>query len=87
VPKVSRDVENDVLVTALAGATTEELQPVSEFMLANLSKRVAATLSEEIAERPTPKPKEAEAAQRAVIDAIRALVNNGEIKMVEPDED
>ncbi|SFE14809.1 flagellar motor switch protein FliG [Roseivivax sediminis] len=87
VPKISREVDNDTLVTALAGARSEELAPAVDFLLDNMSKRVAASLREEVGDRPVPRAKDAEEAQRAVIDAIRNLVNVGEIKLVEPEEE
>ena len=54
-------------------------------MLANLSQRMAQALREETADRGTPKPKEAEAAMTAVVDAIRQLAGLGEITLVTED--
>ncbi|SLN30385.1 Flagellar motor switch protein FliG [Roseivivax jejudonensis] len=87
VPKITREVASDTLVTAMAGARSEEMAPVVDFLLDNMSKRVAGGLREEIADRPVPKAKEAEDAQRAVIDAIRRLVESGEVQFVEPEDE
>ncbi len=81
VPKVTRGVEQSVLVTALAAATGEREGAAAEFILANLSQRMAATLREEMAERGAIRPKDADAAQTAVVGAIRALLDAGEITL------
>jgi flagellar motor switch protein FliG len=47
VPKVVRVVDQATLVTALAGATGP-LEAVADFILANMSQRMAQTLREEI---------------------------------------
>ncbi|MHA6343884.1 FliG C-terminal domain-containing protein [Roseivivax sp. CAU 1761] len=82
VPRVIREVNNGTMVTALAGAAGGELAPVAEFLLSGLSKRAAAALSEEVAERAMPATKEAEAAQRAVVSAIRDIAGRGEIVLL-----
>lgn len=86
VPAVVRAVEADTLVTALAGATDEQNSGVAEFLLGNMSQRMADNLREEVGDRGKVKPKDAEAAMNAVVGAIRQLVEQGEIEMVDPDE-
>ncbi|QFS82724.1 Flagellar motor switch protein FliG [Roseivivax sp. THAF40] len=86
-PKVTRDVENDVLAMAFGGAQGEEQNRSVEFLLENLSRRMAATLREEAAERASTPRAEVEAAQSQVVAAIRAMADSGEITLrtAEPD--
>ena len=87
VPKIVRAVDQAVLVTALAGARTDELAVAATFFLDNLSQRLAQTLRDEVAERGAVKDKDAEEAQGAVITAIRELEATGELAFVPPAED
>jgi flagellar motor switch protein FliG len=84
VPRVLREVEQAVLVTALAGAQDGDLAPAAEFLLANMSKRMAEALREEIAERGPVRLREAEAAQTEVVNAVRVLEAAGEIALLQP---
>jgi flagellar motor switch protein FliG len=87
IPKITRMVEQPVLVTALAAATgNQELEDVVEFFLANMSQRMAQTLRDEIEERGKVKEKDGEMAQSAVITAVRALESSGELALIQ-DED
>jgi flagellar motor switch protein FliG len=87
VPKIVRVVDQAVLVTALAGARTDELAAAGTFILDNLSQRLAQSIRDEVAERGTVKDKDAEEAQGAVITAIRDLEAAGELSFVAPSED
>lgn len=87
VPKITRIVEQSVLVTALAAATgSQELTDAATFFLGNLSQRMAQSLREEVAERGKVKEKDGEAAQSAVIAAIRVLEGSGELALIQDDE-
>ena len=90
VPRVLRDVPQADLITALAAALatagTDEAQ-AAEFLLANMSQRMAATLREEAEARGRVKPADAEAAMGAVADAVRGLLDAGEITLIDDDED
>ncbi len=86
VPKVTRDVDATVLVTAIAGARIEDETRACEFLLENMSKRMAQSLREEAAEKGTVKARVAEDAMNAVVAAIRDLVTAGEIELLTPDE-
>lgn len=81
IPKVIRTVDQPVLVTALAGAR-DRLAPVAEFILANMSQRMAQGLREEIAERGKVSDKDAEEAQSAIVEAVRELEAAGELQLV-----
>lgn len=80
VPKLLRGVEPAVMVTALVAGPPE----VAEFLLANISQRMAQTLREEMAERSPPNPKEGDSAMTEVILAIRRLEAAGEVALVQP---
>ncbi|MGV6889450.1 FliG C-terminal domain-containing protein [Rhodophyticola sp. SM2404] len=85
VPKIIREVESDSLVTALA--TGLETAPLSvEFLLENMSKRMAEQLREEAEGRGTPRVEEGEAAQARIVTAIRDLESAGELLLVPAEE-
>jgi flagellar motor switch protein FliG len=86
IPKITRLVEQPVLVTALAAATTGEDAAAAEFLLGSLSQRLAQTLREEMAERGQVKDKDAEAAMAAIVGAIRQLEAAGEIALITTDD-
>ncbi len=85
VPKLVRAVDNDTLVTALAGAMISE-KDAADFILANMSKRLSEQLSDEVKELGDVKPKDADAAMSAVIQGIRQLEATGELTLVSPEE-
>lgn len=85
VPKILRGIDQAVLITALGGAKGPDVETV-EFILANMSQRLAATLREEIAGMGRVKDKDVEAAQTALVSAIRDLVDAGELALIVEDE-
>ncbi|MFN7268551.1 MAG: flagellar motor switch protein FliG [Cereibacter sp.] len=87
VPKIVRVVDQAVLVTAIAGATTDELAAAATFFLDNLSQRLAQSIRDEVAERGAVREKDAEEAQGAIITAIRELEATGELAFVVPAEE
>ncbi|MEX0367557.1 MAG: flagellar motor switch protein FliG [Ruegeria sp.] len=87
VPAVIRSVDQTVLISALAGAQTEGDQAAAEFVLANISSRMADNLREEMGERGKIKQADAEQAMTEVVGAIRALLDEGAITLVEPEEE
>lgn len=90
VPKITRDVAAPDLVRALAAALAkgpdapEALS--AEFILSNMSQRMAAQLREDIAAAGRPRPAEAEAAMAGVVAAIRTLEESGAILLVAEDD-
>jgi flagellar motor switch protein FliG len=58
-----------------------------EFLLSNMSARMADNLREEMTERGKVKQSDAEDAMSAIITAIRALLDGGTITLVEESED
>ncbi len=85
VPKITRLIEQPVLVTALAASGTGENAVAAEFLLTNLSQRLAQTLREEIAERGAVKDKDADEAMSAIIGKIREMQASGEITLIQND--
>ncbi len=85
VPLVMRKVDGDTAVTALAAGKASAPLTV-EFLLENMSKRLAEQLRDDADARKAPKPDEGEAAMAAVIAAIRDLETEGEITLLIPDD-
>lgn len=85
-PKITRLVDQPVLVTALTAAQGKPgLEEVASFLLDNISQRLAQGLREEIALRGAVRDKDAEAAMTAIILAIRQLEASGEITLIQPE--
>ncbi|MGB0959590.1 MAG: flagellar motor switch protein FliG [Halocynthiibacter sp.] len=87
VPKLTRGLDAALLRTALAGATEGASKIAADFILDNMSKRMADGLREEIEEIGKVKPADAEAGQSAIIVTIRELEENGELVLLDPTED
>ena len=88
VPKITRLVEQPQLVTAFAGAHGKpELEAAAEFILANISQRLAQGLREEMASRGKIKDKDVEEAMNGIVSAIRTLEASGEIVLIQPEEE
>jgi flagellar motor switch protein FliG len=88
VPKITRLVDQPVLVTALAAAQGKPgLDEAAEFLLVNISQRLAQGLREEMATRGKVKEKDGEEAMAAIISAIRTLEAGGEVTLVQPEEE
>ncbi|MEZ5886481.1 MAG: FliG C-terminal domain-containing protein [Paracoccaceae bacterium] len=85
VPKIIKAVEQEVLIRALAGARGEAAD-AAEFLLSNMSQRMAASLREEMAAIGRTKERDIEAAQTAVVIAIRDLETAGELVMIVPED-
>ena len=88
--KVLRDVAQADLITAFAYAA---LQPGSdeakavEFLLANMSQRMAGTLRDEVEIRGKVRAKDGEAAMSTVVASIRNLIDLGEIELRSDEEE
>lgn len=87
VPAVLRAVDQAELVRALAAAQTVGHEEIVEFLLSNMSKRMADNLREEMGEAGTIKTKDGEAAMNAVVSAIRQQADAGEITLITPEEE
>ena len=85
VPAILRGVDANDLVTALAGATDDGNAAAAEFLLSNMSQRMADNLREEIQDRGNVKSRDGETAMTAIVGAIRQLVDDGGIQLIEED--
>ena len=86
IPKVARAVDQTLLVTALAGAKGKDAE-ASEFVLSNMSQRLAAQLRDEMEEAGTVKTKDAEEAMSAVVAAIRDMESAGELTLLSGEDE
>lgn len=86
VPTIVRDVPNDDLVVALAAAKGT-MDDSIDFILGNMSKRMADQLREEMDEAGPIKTKPGEAAMSVVTGAIRRSRDAGMITFVEPESE
>ncbi|WP_420587271.1 flagellar motor switch protein FliG [Ruegeria sp.] len=87
VPAVLRGVEQADLVTALAGAVSEDDTVAAEFLLTSMSTRMADNLREEMAERGKVKQADAEGAMAQIVGAIRTLADDGAITLIEEENE
>jgi len=86
VPKITRGIDQAVLVTALAAAQAGELEESVEFILANISKRMAEGMRDEMSELGKVKEADGEEAMSAVVAEIRELEAAGEVFFVAEEE-
>ncbi len=88
VPKVIRLVDPPMLTTALAAGLANPAQAeAAEFILSNMSQRMAQSLREDVATRGKVKDRDAEEAQNSIITAVRQLEAAGELVLVAEDPD
>ncbi|SOB99758.1 flagellar motor switch protein FliG [Rhodobacter maris] len=80
-PKIMREVEQSRLILALAGAKGDNAK-AAEFILANMSQRMAQNLRDEMANLKKPKEKDVEEAMNEIVAAIRELESRGELFLV-----
>ncbi|GFE65845.1 FliG C-terminal domain-containing protein [Litoreibacter roseus] len=83
VPKITKEVSSDDLVVALVHAQ-ENAPEAAEFILGNMSTRMADQLREEMSESNAVDTKAGEAAQGLVTRAIRELEERGDIVLQTP---
>lgn len=80
IPKVTRAIDQELLVMALAAADGRDAASV-DFILANMSQRMAGQLRDEIEDRGQVKPDDSEDAKSQVVAAIRDLERAGELAL------
>jgi len=85
VPKIIRDVDADLLNKAMAGAKGDDAA-ATEFILSNMSQRMADQLREDIEALGEVGEKEAEAAMTSVVITIRELEASGDIVIIAEEE-
>lgn len=87
VPKLTRGIDQPVLVTAMAYAKANDLPQAVDHILSNLSGRMADALREEMTDAGSIKAKPGEEAMSAVVTAIRELEAAGEITLIAEEEE
>lgn len=86
ISKVLRGVDDETLVMALSGAAITA-PAVKDFIMSNISSRLAEQIEESIQERGVTKPKDADSAMTQVVISIKALEKSGEITLIVPEEE
>lgn len=87
IPKVIRILEQSDLVTAIGGATSEPETRAAEYILSNMSGRMADAIREEVADSGKIKAKDAEAAMSAIVTAVREMEASGELLLIAGEEE
>lgn len=82
---ITKTVEEETLLRAMKAAG--EQHKTTEFILGNISKRLAERLREDMVALPDATRKEGEAAQAEVVAAVIELRDSGAIKIIVPEED
>ena len=80
---VMKGVENETLITALASATSDLTKPSADFILENISSRMADQLREAVQERGEVSEEDGENAMADVVVSVRDLAESGEILLIE----
>jgi flagellar motor switch protein FliG len=86
-PKITRDLGQETLAKVIAGAKTDADAAGVEFLLSNISKRMADALRELSEDYADIRPKDTEAAMADVVNAVRELADAGEITLNMASED
>jgi flagellar motor switch protein FliG len=88
IPTCIRSVDAPVLTTAIAAALAGDADVVASanYILENVSQRMATQMREDAAERGPIKKADAETAMAAITTAVRELVEAGAITLRDPDE-
>lgn len=85
VPRILRRVDPEIVTRAIA-AGLEEAPLTVEFLLENLSKRLADQIRDEAETMGRPRPQDGEAAMAEIVTAIRALEEEGELRLIAPED-
>ncbi|MEM8554935.1 MAG: FliG C-terminal domain-containing protein [Pseudomonadota bacterium] len=85
IAKVTRAVDQNILITAMAGAKGEDAKS-TDFILSNMSTRMADQLRDEMNELGKLKTKDVEEAMSNIVGAIREMEAAGELLLI-TDED
>ncbi|QJF51541.1 flagellar motor switch protein FliG [Roseobacter ponti] len=87
IPRVVRGLDQDMLITALAGAGAAGVQKSADFILENMSGRMADQLREAVEERESVKTSDMEEATATIVRSIREMEASGELLLIVDDED
>ena len=88
IPNTIRNVDGEVLITAIAAALAgdDALVTSAEFVLSSISQRMATQIREDAADRGRVKKADAEKAMAAITTVIREMVDAGVITLIDPDD-
>ena len=81
VPRILREIDQDALITALAGAEAMGVKDSAEFLLSNMSARLSDQLRDEMSEAGEPTAAEADAAMAAIVTTIRQMETAGDLML------
>ncbi|MBT8418036.1 MAG: flagellar motor switch protein FliG [Silicimonas sp.] len=84
IPKIQGVIDQDDLITVQAGAGGGDRKAI-EFILANISKRLAEGIADEAKDKGGVKTEDTEAAMMRIVNSIRELEASGEIAFVAKD--
>lgn len=87
IPRILRVIDQAVLVTALGGAENAGFEKSRDFILDNMSKRMADQIREEMSDIGTPKRADAETAMSDIVAVIRKMEQDGELLLVVDEEE
>lgn len=80
-PALLREIEHDVLLAAIRYGEANAQETVN-FLLGNISKRMAEQYREELAEMDEIKQKQGEDAQRNFISTLRQMTRDGDLELI-----
>ncbi|UXX82754.1 flagellar motor switch protein FliG [Roseovarius pelagicus] len=86
VPQVIREIEQSALITGLAAAKSAGLDNVVDFLLENMSRRMADAIREEMEDRGAVKQGPGEEAMTEIVNAIRRLEASGGVTLATPED-
>jgi flagellar motor switch protein FliG len=86
VPNILRAAAQTDVIAVLASEPEGEDAETVDFLLSNISSRMAETLREEASEHGKVKPSEAEASMAAIVSTIRDLEQAGTLTLITEDE-
>lgn len=86
-PRVVKEVDQARLVLALAGAPAAGMEASRDFILENMSNRMADQLREEIEELGKVRGSDAEEAMSEVVEVIRGMEQSGDLLLVVEEEE
>ena len=86
IPILFREVPEKLLLTAIQYALTQSM-PIGEFLLKNISQRMAAQYREKMDALPTINTEEGEKAQSTVICKVLEMADDGQVRLLEATPD
>lgn len=86
IPRILREVDNALLITAMAGAQDAGYAASHDFILESMSGRMADQLREDINDAGKVKMPDADAAMSAVVAAIREMEERGDLVCIQQED-